>query len=166
MKKLEEKIQYLYDLEEIKMLLYRYCRYNDGGWPEQPLSHQGPSAELFTEDGVWDGAPVAKAEGRAQIRRLFASFASLPMAYHAVLNPIIEIDGDTAKGHWHRIGGGIGSDNRSSLGIGGYEDDYVRTPEGWRIRRMKVLWGRRTALPNGWVESFPTVVERAAPPPC
>src|SRR5690606_5774548 len=89
MRTLEQKVQYLLDLEEIRSLVYRYCRYNDGGWPEQPLSHQGPSADLFTEDGVWDGSPIAKAEGREEIRKLFASFAALPMAYHAVMNPII-----------------------------------------------------------------------------
>jgi hypothetical protein len=155
---LEAKIQYLTDLEEIKMLLYRYCRYNDGGWAAQPLSHQGPSADLFTEDGVWDGSPVLKAEGREAIRKLFASFAALPMAYHAVMNPIIEIDGDAAKGHWHRIGGGIGADSASTLGIGGYEDEYVRTSEGWRIKLMRVIWGRRTSLPNGWAEAVPKVL--------
>jgi len=64
MSDLEANIRYLLDLEEIKKLKYRYCRYNDGGWYGQPLSHQGPSHELFTEDGIWDGSPIAKAEGR------------------------------------------------------------------------------------------------------
>jgi len=157
-KTLEAKIQYLVDLEEIKMLKYRYCRYNDGGWKGQPLSHQGPSADLFTEDGVWDGSPVVKAEGREAIRKLFGSFAALPMAYHAVTNPMIEINGDTATGHWHLIGGGVGLNYASSLGIGGYEDEYVRTPQGWRIKLMRVIWGRRTIAPNGWEEATPNVI--------
>jgi SnoaL-like domain len=158
MNDLEANIQRLLDLEEIKMLKYKYCHYNDGGWSAQPVSHQGPSADLFTEDGVWDGRPVVMAEGREAIRNLFASFASLPMAYHAVTNPIIEIAGDTAKGHWHLIGGGIGLSNASSLGIGGYEDEYVRTPQGWRVRLMRVIWGRRTIVPNGWEEATPKVI--------
>jgi len=154
---LESKIAYLMDLEEIRQLLYRYCLYNDGGWPEQPVSHQGPSADLFTEDGVWDGGPIGKVEGREAIRKMFASFAALPMAYHAVMNPVIEITGDSATGHWHRVGGGMGMDGSSTFGIGGYDDEYVRTPEGWRIKRMRVLWGRRTILPNGWEVALPKV---------
>jgi hypothetical protein len=157
MKDLEARIRYLADIEEIKMLKYKYCKYNDGGWPAQPVSHQGPSADLFTEDAVWDGSPVAKAEGREAIRKLFASFAALPMAYHAVTNPIIEIEGDTARGHWHLIGGGIGLNSVSTLGIGGYEDEYVRTPQGWRVRLMRVLWGRRAIIADGWGQTVPKV---------
>jgi hypothetical protein len=158
MRDLESTMRWLADLEEIKMLKYRYCHYNDGGWAGQPLSHQGPSADLFTEDGVWDGRPVVIAEGREEIRKLFASFAALPQAYHAVTNPMIEINGDTAKAHWHLIGGGIGLNGASTLGIGGYEDEYVRTPDGWRIRVMKVIWGRRTILPVAWEEGTPKVL--------
>lgn len=158
MKTLEEQIRYLVDLEEIKLLKYKYCHYNDGGWPDQPKSHQGPCADLFTQDGVWDGSPVVKAEGREAIRKLFAQFADLPMAYHAVTNPMIEISGDTAKAHWHLLGGGVGKTGASSIGYGGYEDDYVRTPEGWRIKRMRVIWGRRITPADGWQIATPKVV--------
>jgi hypothetical protein len=158
MKDLEAKIQYLIDLEEIKMLKYKYCRYNDGGWAGQPKSHQGPSADLFTEDGVWDGRPVVIANGREEVRKLFANFAALPMAYHAVTNPMIEITGDTAKAHWHLIGGGVGLNGSSSIGFGGYEDEYVRTGEGWRIKLMRVIWGRRTTPTPGWEEASPNVI--------
>lgn len=166
MNDLEAKVQRLLDLEEIKMLKYRYCLYNDGGWPAQPLSHQGPAADLYTEDGVWDGSPVAKAEGREEIRKLFARMAGIPMAYHAVTNPIIEIDGDTATGHWHLISGAVSQarssstefeggnaafkDGNSSFGFAGYKEAYVRTLDGWRIKSTQMVYGRRTVLPNGW----------------
>jgi hypothetical protein len=154
---LEQKIQLLLDIEEIRKLKYLYCKYNDGGWVDQPLSHQGPAADLFVEDGVWDARPVAIAEGREEIRKLFASFAALPMAYHSVLNPIIEVNGDTATGHWHMVGGGIGLTGSSTLGLGLYEDTYVRTPDGWRVKTMRVIWGRRANIAEGWAESFPKV---------
>lgn len=158
MSDLEAKIQHLLDLEEIKKLKYLYCRYNDGGWAGQPLSHQGPSHELFTEDGVWDGSPIAKAEGRDEIRKLFDHFAQQPMAYHSVMNPIIEIEGDLARGHWHLIAAGRVPDDSSSLAMAGYEDEYVRTPQGWRIKSMRVIWGRGTTLPNGWIEAIPDLM--------
>jgi hypothetical protein len=159
-KSLEDQIRHVLDLEEIKKLKYLYCKYNDGGWVGQPVSHQGPSADLFTEDAVWDGRPLAYAEGREEIRKLFASFAALPMAYHAVTNPIIDIDGDTARAHWHLVGGGVGLTNASSIGLGGYEDEYVRTAEGWRIKSMRVIWGRRMITPDGWAEAVPNAVAK------
>lgn len=158
MSDLEARLQHLLDLEEIKKLKYLYCRYNDGGWHGQPVSHQGPSHELFTEDGVWDGSPIVKAEGREEIRKLFDHFAKQPMAYHAVMNPIIEIEGDFARGHWHLIAAGRLPDDSSTLGVGGYEDEYVRTPDGWRIKLMRVIWGRGTALPEGWTMDDPNLM--------
>ncbi len=158
MSELEDKIRYLIDLEEIKRLKYLYCRYNDGGWQGQPISHQGPSHELFTEDGVWDGSPIVKAVGRAEIRKVFDHFAEQPMAYHAVMNPIIEIEGDFARAHWHLIGAGRLPDDSSTFAMAGYEDEYVRTPEGWRIKLMRVIWGRRTDLAEGWTEADPNLM--------
>lgn len=155
MSDLEANIRHLLDLEEIKKLKYLYCRYNDGGWRSQPVSHQGPSHELFTEDGVWDGSPIVKAEGREEIRKLFDHFAQQPMAYHAVMNPIIEIDRDFARGHWHLVAAGILPDDGSTLAMAGYEDEYVRTPAGWRIKRMTVIWGRGVVLPQKWSEADP-----------
>ena len=158
MTELEAKIRYLTDLEEIRMLKYRYCRFNDGGWQGQPLSHQGPSHELFTEDGVWDGSPLVVARGRDEIRRVFDEFAKMQLAYHAVMNPIIEVDGDRAWGHWHLIGAGLPGDGGSILGVSAYEDEYVRTAEGWRIKLMKVIWGRRTVLGDDWAEATPDII--------
>jgi hypothetical protein len=155
---LETKIQYLVDLEEIKMLKYKYCFYNDGGWVGQPLSHQGPSADLFTEDGVWDGSPLVKAEGREEIRKLFAAFADLQLAYHAVMNPMITIEGDTAEGYWHLITAGVGVNGQSSFGVRAYQDEYVRTPEGWRIKLMRVIWGNQTAPTEGWVKGASNII--------
>ncbi len=156
MKDLEAKIQYLLDLEEIKMLKYRYCHYGDGGWAAQPLTHQGPTADLFAEDGVWDARPLGPmVEGREAIRKLFEAHTNMPMAYHAVTNPMIEITGDTAKGHWHLVGGSVSLDGTSSFSFHIYEEDYVRTPQGWRIKRMHMIPGRRTSLADGWAELKP-----------
>ena len=158
MRDLEAKIQYLLDLEEIRQLMYRYCQNNDGGWPARPLTHQGPSADLFVEDGVWDARPLAGiAEGREAIRKVIGGYATMPMAYHAVTNPIIEITGDTAKAHWHLVGGRVDPNGNSSIGLSGYDMEYVRRPEGWRIKLMRVIWGRRANLPEGWSEHQPKV---------
>jgi hypothetical protein len=149
------QLQHLADIEDIKTLKYWYCRHNDGGWAEQGPSHMGPCAELFVEDAVWDGGPAGYAEGREAIAKLFVQLRALKLAFHAVLNPIIEVDGDTATGHWHLIGGAETPDGESSLALGGYEEEYVRTPDGWRFKSMKVIWARRAVVPGGWLASLP-----------
>jgi hypothetical protein len=157
---LEADVRRLLDLEEIRLLKYKYCRYNDGGWPAQPLSHQGPSADLFTEDGVWDGRPVAPmAEGREAVRKLFQDFAALPFAYHAVTNPMIEIDGDVAHAHWHILTAGESPRGEASLSVLAYEDEYVRTPAGWRIKVMRVVWGRTAVVPVAWEGTDPRLLD-------
>jgi hypothetical protein len=156
MKSLEEKVQHLLDLEEIRMLKYRYCHYGDGGWAAQPLTHQGPTADLFTEDGVWDARPLGPlVEGRSAIEKLFEAHTSMPMVYHAVTNPMIEITGNTATGHWHLVGGSIGGDGASSFAFNIYEEDYVRTADGWKIKRMRIIPGRKTTLAEAWSEAKP-----------
>ena len=148
---LSVRIQRLEDIEEIKQLKARYCLYCDGGWPEKSGTHAGPIAELFVEDGEWDGSPgLPAAKGREAIRRLFVDCRNIPFAYHPVTNPIIEVNGDTATGNWHLIGVGDMPGGISGFFLGGYEEDYVRTPDGWRYKRMRIYQARQAAIPGGW----------------
>jgi len=80
------------------------------------------------------------------------------MAYHAVTNPIIEIEGDRAHAHWHLIGAGRLPDDSSILGVAGYEDEYVRTPDGGWIKRMLVIWATGATLESGWANADPKLM--------
>jgi hypothetical protein len=151
---LRDTVQWLKDLEEIKQLKYRYGRYCDGGWEHKGGSHMGPIADLFVEDGVWDARPdMPIAQGREAIAKLFVEFRKIPFASHHMMNPIIEIDGDTAKGYWRLIGGGeMPGRAGGALFLNGYEDEYVRTPQGWRIKYCYNVTGRVATLSSGWEE--------------
>ena len=35
---------------------------------------------------------------------------------------------------------------------------FDRTPQGWRIKLMRVIWGRITEPANGWKEAVPPIV--------
>src|SRR5690554_1810213 len=61
-----EKLQWLYDVEQIKQLKHRYCAYCDEAYDPDGI------AALFVEDGVWDGGPFGRYEGRAAIHAFFA----------------------------------------------------------------------------------------------
>lgn len=145
----EARLQLIEDHQDIERLMSLYCLYNDGGWEGQGPSHMGPSERLFTPDGVWDdGGPIGRAEGRAAIRALFDRLRSTLYVSHNVMNPIIDVDGDEARGHWHLIALAKRSDPYGvenvdgAWSLGNYFVDFRRTEEGWRFTSMKVVRGR------------------------
>ena len=87
---LQKRVARLADIEKIKNLEARY--YDADG-----------IASLFIEDGIFDGGlsrPVS--EGREAVRQRFQGDPErIPFAVHMVMNPIIEVDGNTAKGSWY-----------------------------------------------------------------
>ena len=57
-------------------------------------------AELFSEDGVWDGGPaLGVSRGRAELRARMQQ-PTLQFSWHYFLKPRIEVRGDRASGRW------------------------------------------------------------------
>lgn len=153
---LEERVRIIEDREEIIRLRARYCNVNDGGWDGMPTHHDIDAlVNMFTPDGVWDGGPRigVRAEGHDQIRALFNHFRAVEFLIHNVMNPIIDIDGDTAHGDWHAIitsTAGSGPDRQAMWVLGKYEEDYLRTPEGWKIKYLRFVTAANPLYELGW----------------
>lgn len=116
-------------------------------------------ASVFTDDGVADyGALGGVNAGPAAIVALCSgALGGLDASQHIIANEVIEVDGDraTARCYFqaqHVFKGAEGGDN--FLVGGTYEDEIVRTPEGWRIKH-------RTLIPT-WMDGNPVVFEAAA----
>jgi SnoaL-like domain len=129
----------LLDREEIRDLALRYCdaivrRDVDG------------VMDVFAEDGEFvvpeqafhvDEKPVRRYQGLAALRKMYAesmiSPAPLPMAG----NNIVRLSGEnTAVG---RCMAQIRfAHNSKLLSVGYYDDEYVRTPRGWKFKRRTV----------------------------
>ena len=110
-------------------------------------------ADTFAEDGVldWAGGVIEGREAiRAEVHGMRAFFAKSEAAdaplraahlRHFVTNKIIDIDGDRARtiGYWFELN----NDNRLRWpyvgAYGHYEDEAVRTPEGWRFTRRTIF---------------------------
>jgi ketosteroid isomerase-like protein len=97
-------------------------------------------ASLFTDDAVWIGN-LGKCHGPAQIEDMLIKtlevFASdHERAHHLVLNPVIDIDGDTAtaKSNWAFV---TRSDTDAPVlsMLGTYYDELRRTEDGWKFSR-------------------------------
>jgi len=133
----EERLRILEDIEEIRKLKARYCQLCDD-------DHNPPAlTALFVPDGVWEATVSGRYEGATEIEGFFTELRAsgrIKTSAHNAMNPIIEVDGDTATGEWrlimlytanveqhqpkyHRI-------------IGWYKESYVRTAEGWRFKTL------------------------------
>jgi hypothetical protein len=132
---LEQRLHVMEDVLAITELKARYCVAADCGW-DRPLNDADGMAALFVPDGVWEAGGYGRAEGREAIRELFKS-SLYPFGFHTVSNPDIKVSGDTATGKWHMLVAHIVDGHSSWLGAI-HNDEYVRTPEGWRLKTVKV----------------------------
>ena len=148
---LEARLRRLEDIEALKQLKAQYCAACDDGYDADRL------ASLFTEDAVWDGGRTfGVASGREAIRRHFqGASARVTIARHQVMNPIIDVDGDTASGHWllFQPCTSAGRDGEQATWLAAtYADTYARTDGGWLISRTTIDVAFFTPYDRGWVD--------------
>ena len=102
-------------MEEIKRLKARYCAYCDDDYDVD--KHRQP---LRRGRGVGRALSFGKVRrARWKSANFFVNAAKmLPFAVHMVMNPIIEVDGDSATGIWYLFQACTFADGRaSSLGL-------------------------------------------------
>ncbi len=149
---LEKRVGLSEDIEAIKALTARYCRAADKRDVDPP-DYVERIAECFAEDGVWDGGAFFRAEGMEGFRDLWggASKRGHTFVIHRTANPIITVNGDTARGLWHQLG--LIIERGEAIWTAGlYDIDYVRTADGWKIKVMRHepwLWTRNS---QGWAK--------------
>jgi ketosteroid isomerase-like protein len=97
-------------------------------------------AALFTDDAEWIGN-LGKVIGPEQIERLLTETLEVwdddrERTHHLVLNPVIDVDGDTAtaESSWAYVTRDE-HDAPVLLMLGRYLDELRRTPDGWRFSR-------------------------------
>lgn len=146
-KNLEKRLAFLEDIEEIKALKARYCFYCDQGYDADKI------ADLFTEDGVWDGRPKWSVyKGRAAIRKFFKEVPQhISFAVHNVMNPIIEVNGNKAKGIWNLFQPCTYAEgNRAVWGTAQYNEEYVKISGEWKFKRLSFKSYFWTRYEEGW----------------
>jgi hypothetical protein len=173
MASLEQRLQRLEDIEAIKQLKADYCDACDGGWSEERPGHDWNRLQhIFTEDGVWDGSPISgRAEGHEQLREMYKGLQeSVRFASHNLVNPQIKVDGDHATAKWSLLAMiGLpfpGRDPVATWFLLYYDDIYVRTESGWKVKEMKLSYAMATSFEKGWVKErimdFAAYAEAAA----
>ena len=144
---IDRRLRVMEDIEEIKRLKARYCSYCDDNYDADSI------ASLFTEDAIWDGGIRGKAEGRDEIRNFFIRASQkLPFAVFMVMNPIIEVDGDRAKGIWYLLQACTYAEgDRAVWGSARYDEEYVRLQGEWKFRNLRLTSFFWTPFDRGWV---------------
>jgi ketosteroid isomerase-like protein len=120
----------LLDLEEIRDLARRYAHCV---WQRDASG----AAALFAEDGEMDTGDRPPIVGRAAILasydEIFESQEFRPMVH----NHVIDLDGENATGTCY-LDLHATLDGVDKVGLGYYQDHYVRTAEGWKFRSRRL----------------------------
>ena len=134
---LARRVRTLEDIEAIRRLKAAYCAACDDDHDPDTLQ------SLFAPDGVWEVEGNVRNEGHAAIREWFQALRDskrMRNTAHNVFNPIIEVDGDTARGHWRLLmlytANTDDPAKRYQRIIGLYEEKYVRVHGAWKFQHL------------------------------
>lgn len=130
---LEQRITRLEDIEAIKQLKARYAEICDD------LHNPDRIASCFAEDAIWESPDFGKAQGHEEIRQLFSKFRDMfSFSQHNMMNPIIEVNGNTATGIWYIMGPWTYNDGGEQKWLAlRYDDDYVKIDGSWKYQHLR-----------------------------
>jgi hypothetical protein len=141
LEELKKRIQALEDIEEIKQLHREYVFWlTNEQWEEM--------IDLFAEDAIVDIRIYGPKMGKAEITKLFREVITnakvipkTPKGGHMLVQPVITIDGDKAKGHWmmDRFFDDITKSNGPILKLlkGRYDCKYEKVKGKWKFSYLK-----------------------------
>lgn len=150
----ENAVQQLLDIEAIKQLKGRYCICVANEQWDTFFTLFTEDLEFVTPSGEKVYTP------RSEFHAMHKKSLQDPKVWGVVrcFTPIITITGpDTASGIWAMEDVHIypGSDPHvGHHGYGHYHENYVRTADGWRFKRIKVTYNRMDPLEGGFGPSF------------
>ena len=122
----EDELRRLSDIEAIRQLRGRYARAVDTKDWDLYRDSLAEDARLSTDRGV--------TEGRDEIVRAISGALANATTVHHLHQPEIELTGtDSATGTW-AMNDVVEFDSFSLRGCGYYTEEYVRTPDGWKIK--------------------------------
>ena len=122
--------QRIADLVEIEQLCARYLAYASQFVPDQWLRVFTPDVQYSAFGAVYD------------IDRMPALLAAAPRGQFIGSMPVVDFDGpDHATGMQHFV---FIDQKTHAMRLAWYRDEYVRTPDGWRIRRRSTTFMRKS----------------------
>jgi hypothetical protein len=132
---LEQKVNYLLDLEALRDLLLRYCRGVDRGDEELLMS-------VYHEDAYEDHAGLFQGRAVAFVRRVMEMYRDKPAPMqHILTNARFEIEGDVAYGESYvAVRHAQVPEDRHAEGFARYLDRFERRGGEWRIAHRQLIF--------------------------
>ena len=148
-RELERRVAIMRDVEAIRDLRRRYHeRINEGRY--------GELVELFASDAQAHFGAFGEARGADGLRKLFSErlFSdAVTFIKQFVHNHTVELDGDLAAGFCYLEAKTV-NDGESFFVAGRYDDEYVRTADGWRFSSMRLTPSFAVPVGHGWVDAW------------
>ena len=116
------------DLVELQALCARYMMYASQLVEDRWL-------DVFTPDAEYNAFGTAYT-----LERFPALLEAAPRGQFIGNMPVVELDGDRAKGVQHFV---FIDQQTHAMRLGWYRDEYRRTPGGWRIHRRATTFMRK-----------------------
>ncbi|MEV4152908.1 nuclear transport factor 2 family protein [Nocardia salmonicida] len=127
---LEQMVRWVVDLEEIKILMAKYCHGIDQKNEETFLSIWSDDADYLLPRGAGHGI-----EGvRELVRKVWRE---VPQCHHHITNPVIQIQGDTATAATDVFYFRLTADGTRVLLSGRYAFEFVRRDGKWKTKRLE-----------------------------
>jgi len=155
---LEARIKKLEDIEEIRTLVWDYTYFLDYGDLDSTLDCFVVDAEM--EVGMRGGTAESRAalegtyKGREAIGNLYRLVLPQKDRFsvaHMILNPVVTVEGEKAKGTFYLLETAAGE--RAMWGQGRYDVAFAKVGGKWKISRFKFLWNFMTPYDEGWVKT-------------
>ena len=117
------------DRDEIVALTVRYATAIDS-------RQYGLLSTVFTEDADLDYGEVGKWTGAAEVTEFMdLAHAGAANTMHRMSNQVVDVNGDSATARTYVDALILGPDGSGVNAIGFYDDELVRTADGWRISK-------------------------------
>lgn len=94
--------------------------------------------DVFTPDGAIDISVYGTASGPEELRE-FVDWVddAVDHSAHLVANPVVDVDGDTARGTWYYVVVLEYPDGEVEFGQGRYEDEFRHVDGEWNLERVQ-----------------------------
>jgi len=156
MEDLKNRIQILEDVEAIKNLRRMYCYWADEAIKNGDPAKMDPLIDRFTDDFRCDFQSLGIYNGKAASAAFFKEvvIGSLGFSAHMVCNPIIEVNGNNAKGLWYVfVPCTVSATNTAAWLHARYNEEYVRENGRWMWKSIMLNFDFLAPFDEGWVKT-------------
>lgn len=158
LQELEARIRKLEDVEAIKQLMWNYSYWLDYGDFDKVIDCFTDNAKLDMQtrgDVAKDEAVLNyTCEGKGAIQEFYNLVRHTRdrfSASHLILNPVITVEGDRARGIFYLLE--PTAIVRAMWGHGRYDIEFVRVNGAWKISSFGFLWNFNTPYEEGWTKT-------------